>query len=162
MRTGTQSPAADLPRSPSRQKSTRADEPTWNRNTGTSWLVASTSLFFIVVQSVCTAVMAISSIRVLSGLTALAAASGLHRPAVGFHQDAIRIPMMLVAVGGSLLNIYVIHRIRRLRSRPAAQWRMIPPTLEQLRAERFQIALAIVTLVLVVAEWITHRIVHNV
>jgi hypothetical protein len=33
---------------------------------------------------------------------------------------------------------------------------------KQRRAEALQIGLAIVTLLLVVAEWATHRIVHNV
>jgi hypothetical protein len=99
---------------------------------------------------------------VLIGLGALAAASGLNRPASGFHRDAIRIPMMIVAVAGSLINLYVIWRVRSLRNRPAAQWRRIPLTPRQIWSERFQIGLAILTLLLVLAEWWTHRIVHNV
>ena len=126
------------------------------------WLVSVTSLFFILLQSACTAVMAISGVRVVIGLGALAAAAGLGRRADGFHKDAIRIPMMVVAVLGSLINVYVIWRIRSLRSRPAAQWRTTAPTRKQIRSEMFQIVLAVITLVLVVAEWITHRIVHNV
>lgn len=106
--------------------------------------------------------MAISGVRVIIGLSALAAAAGLNRPAGGFHADAIRIPMMAIAVIGSLVNLYVIWRIRSLRSRPSAQWRISPATPRQKRAEVFQIALAIVTLVLVLAEWITHHIIHNV
>jgi hypothetical protein len=127
-----------------------------------SWMVGMTSLLFILLQSACTAVMAISGVRVVIGLSALAAAAGLNRPATGFHEDAIRIPMMAIAVIGSLVNLYVIWRIRTLRSRPASQWRATPPTPKQKRAEAFQIVLAIVTLALVLAEWITHRIVHNV
>jgi disulfide bond formation protein DsbB len=107
-------------------------------------------------------VVAISGVRVIIGLGALAAAAGLNRPASGFHADAIRIPMMAIAVIGSLLNLYVIWRIRTLRSRPSSQWRTTPATPKQKRAETFQIVLAILTLALVVAEWITHRIVHNV
>ena len=57
-----------------------------------------TSLLFILLQSACTAVMAISGVRVIIGLSALAAAAGLNRPATGFHSDAIRIPMMTIAV----------------------------------------------------------------
>jgi hypothetical protein len=125
------------------------------------WLVSATSLFFVLVQSACTAVMAISGVRVVIGLGALAAASGLGRPAGGFHRDAIRIPMMLIAVLGSLINLYVVWRIRSLRSRPASQWRITAPSKRQLRSEGFQIALAVITLLLVLAEWITHRIVHN-
>jgi hypothetical protein len=127
-----------------------------------NWLVGLTSLFFILLQSACTAVMAISGVRVVIGLGALAAAAGLNRPATGFHADAIRIPMMAVALIGSFVNLYVIWRIRSLRSRPSSQWRVSPATTKQKRSEAIQIALAIITLALVVAEWITHRIVHNV
>jgi hypothetical protein len=127
-----------------------------------NWLVGLTSLFFILLQSACTAVMAISGVRVVIGLSALAAAAGLNRPATGFHADAIRIPMMAIALIGSFINLYVIWRIRNLRSRPSAQWRVSPATAKQKRSEAIQIALAVVTLALVVAEWITHRIVHSV
>jgi hypothetical protein len=137
-----------------------AEVPTFTRRR--SWIVGITSLFFILLQSACTAVMAISGVRVIIGLSALAAAAGLHRPAEGFHADAIRIPMMAIAVIGSLVNLYVIWRIRSLRSRPSSQWRTSPATPRQKRAEVFQVVLAIVTLVLVFAEWITHHIIHNV
>ena len=126
-----------------------------------SWLVALTSLMFILLQSACTAVMAVSGIRLVIGLGALAAAAGLHRPASGFHMDAIRIPMMVLAVGGSLVNLYVIWRIRTLRARPSSKWRVRLVTARQRRNETIQIALAIVTLVLVVAEYMTHLIIHN-
>jgi hypothetical protein len=126
-----------------------------------SWTLALTSFFFILVQSLCTWVMAVSGVRVLIGLSALAAAAGLGRRASGFHQDAIRIPMMVVAVVGSLINLYVIWRIRTLRARPSSRWRTQPATPEKRRAEAFQIGLAVLTLLLVVAEFVTHRIVHN-
>jgi hypothetical protein len=129
--------------------------------TSRSWIVGLTSFLFILLQSACTAVMAISGVRVIIGLGALAAAAGLNRPASGFHADAIRIPMMAIALIGSFINLYVIWRIRSLRSRPSSQWRTTPATPKQKRAEAFQIVLAVLTLALVVAEWITHRIVHN-
>jgi hypothetical protein len=127
-----------------------------------SWILATTSFLFILLQSACTAVMAISGIRVVIGLTALAAAAGLHRPATGFHADAIRIPMMVIAVLGSLINLYVIWRVRSLRARPSSQWRVTPATAKQKRSELFQIVLAILSLALVIAEYATHRIVHGV
>jgi hypothetical protein len=127
-----------------------------------SWIVGFTSLLFILLQSACTAVMAISGVRVLIGLGALAAAAGLHAPATGFHGDAIRIPMMVLAVGGSLVNLYVIWRIRSLRARPASRWRVQPISAKQKRSESLQIGLAILTLVLVAAEYATHLIVHGV
>lgn len=127
-----------------------------------TWLVSVTSLLFIILQSACTAVMAVSGIRVAIGLSALAQALGVYTPARGFHQDAIRIPMMIAATIGALINLYVIWRIRMLRARPSSQWRVRPVSAKQKRAEFFQIALGILTLALVSAEAITHRMVHRV
>jgi hypothetical protein len=129
---------------------------------GRSWAVAVTSFLFILLQSACTFVMAVSGVRVIIGLSALAAAAGLNRPASGFHADAIRIPMMAIATGGSLINLYVIWRIRSLRARPSSQWRTQPAPAGKRRAENIQIAMAVLTLLLVAAEYATHLIVHNV
>ena len=120
------------------------------------------AIVFAILQSACTAVIAISGVRVAIGLSALAAAAGIDAPARGFHQDAIRIPMMVFAFLGAVINLYVIGRVRRLRSRPAAQWRQQPLTKRKLNSERFQIALSILTLLLLAAEWITHPMIHRV
>jgi len=117
---------------------------------------------FAFLQSACTAVIAISGVRVAIGLSALAAAAGIHAPAHGFHQDAIRIPMMALAFLGAILNLFVIWKVRNLRSKPAAQWRQQPLTKKKLNSERFQIALSILTLLLLAAEWMTHPLVHRV
>ena len=121
-----------------------------------------TGIVFAVLQSTCTAVIAISGVRVVIGLSALAAAAGIHAPAHGFHQDAIRIPMMVLAFLGALINLFVIWKVRNLRSKPAAQWRQQPVTKIKLNSERFQVALSILTLLLLAAEWITHPLVHRV
>lgn len=119
-------------------------------------------IVFALLQSACTAVIAISGLRVAMGLSALAAAAGIHAPAHGFHQDAIRIPMMVLALLGAVLNLYVVGKVRRLRSRPASQWRQQPVTKKKLNSERFQIALSVLTLLLLAAEWITHPFIHRV
>jgi hypothetical protein len=103
----------------------------------------------------------VSGIRVVIGLTALAAAAGGDTPVTGYHSDAIRIPMMAVALAGSLLNLYLVWHIRRLRNRPAAQWRLAPVSAKKLASERLQIILSIVTLVLLAAEWIIHPLLHH-
>jgi hypothetical protein len=122
-----------------------------------------TSLIFIVLQSACTAVIAISGVRVAIGLSALAEATiGIHAPAGGFHRDVIRIPMMIAATIGSLINLYFIWRIRTRRARPSSQWRMQAASPTQRRSELLQIALAVITLALVAAEGITHPMVHRV
>ena len=127
-----------------------------------TWALNLTSLFFVLVQSACTAVMAISGVRVVIGLGALAAATvGIDRPAIGYHQNAIRIPMLALAALGSIINLYVIWRIRSLRARSASAWRVKPATPKQLRSERIQVALAYLTLALVASESILHHIIHH-
>jgi cytochrome b subunit of formate dehydrogenase len=127
-----------------------------------SWIVLWSSFAFALLQSICTAVIAISGIRVAIGLSALAeAVVGVHGPPTGFHADWIRIPMMLLALVGSVINLYVIWRIRRLRNRPAAQWRRQPVSRQKLRSETLQIVLAIVTLILLAAEYMTHHMIFR-
>jgi len=65
------------------------------------------SLVIALLQSLCTAVLSISGIRVAIGLSALAAASGIYAPARGFHQDAIRIPMLTLAAVGAIVDLAV-------------------------------------------------------
>lgn len=118
-------------------------------------------LLVAMAQSLCTAVLTISGIRVAIGLSALAAASGIYAPARGFHQDAIRIPMLVLATIGSVVNLAVLAWIRHLRSRPAAQWRRRELSPKEKRSEKLQIAMALLTLVLVGLETWTHPMVHR-
>jgi hypothetical protein len=124
-------------------------------------VIGGASLLIALLQSLCTAVLTVSGIRVVIGLTALAAASGIYAPARGFHQDAIRIPMLAVATAGAIINLAVLGWIWHLRSRPSAQWRRRELSPKQKRSERLQIVLAVVTLVLVGLETWTHSIVHR-
>ena len=124
-------------------------------------LLTWSTLLIAVLQSLCTAVLAVSGIRVVIGLTALAAAAGDDTPVRGYHSDAIRIPMMAVALAGSLLNLYLVWHIRRLRNRGAAQWRRQAVSAKKLASERLQIILSVVTLLLLAAEWISHALLHH-
>ena len=133
-------------------------EPSAAKSRWLSW----SSFVIAVLQSACTAVIAISGIRVAIGLTALTAAAGLHTPAHGFHADLIRVPMMAVALIGSVLNLYVIWKVRRLRGRQSAQWRQKPLSSKKQRSEQLQMALSILTLILLAAEWIIHPLIHRV
>lgn len=125
-----------------------------------SWIIGITGFVFILLQSACTAVITISGLRLLIGIGSLAAASvpGL---IIAIHTDKIRIPMMAIAVLGSLLNLYVVWRIRSLRARPSSQWRTKPVSARQRRSEVIQIAISIATLVLVVAESLAHHALHG-
>src|SRR5260370_38819909 len=111
-------------------------------------LITWSAFLFAALQSVCTAVIAISGMRVAIGLSAPAAAAGIRAPARGFHQDAIRIPMMVLAFLGAVINLFVIWKVRSLRSRPAAQWRQQPVSKKKLNSDRFPIALPVLTLFL--------------
>ena len=129
--------------------------------TGRSWAIGLTSFLFILLQSACTAVMAISGLRLLIGISSLAfAVSGVNILA-SIHGNAIRVPMELLAVGGSTVNLYVIWRIRSLRARTSSKWRVEPAPPAKKRAESIQIALALLTLLLVAAEWVAHIRLHG-
>jgi hypothetical protein len=118
-------------------------------------------LLMALLQSLCTAVLTISGLRVAIGLSALAAASGIYAPARGWHQDAIRIPMLVVATVLAVVNLAVLAWIRHLRARPSAQWRKREISASERRSERLQVALAILTLILVGLETWTHPMVHR-
>ncbi|MBW4039711.1 MAG: hypothetical protein HIU91_12750 [Acidobacteria bacterium] len=123
---------------------------------GRSWIIGLTSLFFILLQSACTAFMALSGLRLLIGIGSLAAATAGMRLFDSIHGGEIRIPMEIVAVTGSLINLYAIRRVRSLRAKPSSQWRMVQVSADKRRAESVQIAIAVVTLLLVAAEWTFH------
>lgn len=111
-------------------------------------------------QSLCTAVLTINGIRLGIGLAALAAGS-VWAPVRAFHRDAIRIPMLTVAVLGAVVNLAVIAWIRHLRARPEAQWRRRETSKKERRSERLQVAMAVLTLVLVGAETWIHAVTHH-
>lgn len=117
--------------------------------------VSYASVTMAMLQSICAAVLTVSGIRVLIGLTALAAGS-IYIPVARFHQDAIRIPMLTLATAGAVVNLAVLAWIWWMRSRPAAQWRRGELNAKQRRSERLQVALAVLTLLLVGLELWTH------
>ncbi len=126
-----------------------------------SWIIGFTSLFFILLQSACTAFMAISGLRLLIGIGSLAAATSGLRVLTSLHAEAIRIPMEIVAVAGSVVNLLAIRRVRRLRGRSSSQWRVAPVSADTRRAESIQIAIAVITLLLVAVEWTFHIYLHH-
>ena len=69
--------------------------------------------------------------------------------------------MLIVATLGAVVNLAVLAWIRHLRNRRSAQWRRREPTPKEKRSERLQVALAIITLLLVGLETWTHPMVHR-
>jgi fumarate reductase subunit C len=114
------------------------------------------SLFLAFLQSVCSTFIALHTIRLLVGLGAMILASSAWHLAEQLHANAIRIPMMLIALGGSLLNLLALWQVRRLRRRSASAWRQQPLTPSKRRSETLQLVLSVLTLVLLIAEELAH------
>jgi hypothetical protein len=125
-----------------------------------SKLINWSALFFAVLQSVCSAFIALNGVRLLIGVGAFAAASGALKLADHMHIDAIRIPMMFLALAGSVLNLVVLWQVWRLRRRPASAWRQTAVPKRKLGSEWLQFTLSILTLVLLAVEFFAHRILH--
>lgn len=123
---------------------------------GYKWIGWS-SFFFAVIQSVCTAFVALNGLRLLIGAAALASAFGALGLADKLHADRIRTPMMVLALVGAVLNLVAVWQVRRLRARQASAWRQKAVDGKKLRSERWQLILSVVTLVLLAAEFIAHR-----
>jgi hypothetical protein len=120
-------------------------------------LINWSALLFAVLQSVCSAFIALNGVRLLIGIGAFAAASGALKFADRMHIAAIRIPMMLLALIGSVLNLIVLWQIWRLRRRPASAWRQQPVSTQKKTSEFFQFTLSVLTLALLATEFLAHR-----
>jgi hypothetical protein len=119
-------------------------------------VIAWSSLFFVLLQSVCTFFTALDGLRVVVGAGALAGVVSAGEMWDKFHADWFRVPMVGVALGGAVLNLVMLRRVRRLRSRPAARWRQRPLEPGKLRRERVQFVLAMLVLGLIFVEEVTH------
>jgi len=69
---------------------------------------------------------------------------------------------MLVLGGvGAVVNLAVLFRVWRLRARVSGQWRRRTLSAKERRSERLQLALSVLTLVLIGVELWTHPMVHK-
>ncbi len=123
-------------------------------------LINWSAFLFAVLQSACSAFIALNGVRVLIGVGAFAAASGALKLVDQMHIAVIRIPMMVLALVGSVLNLAVLWQIWRLRRRPASAWRQQPVSKKKLASEWLQFTLSILTLVLLATEFVAHRFLH--
>jgi hypothetical protein len=131
-------------------------KPIRTRTMEASGLLSWSSFFFALLQSVCTFFIAVSGLRLLIGITSLTVSAGFAAALDRFHANWIRIPMIALALAGTVLNLVVLAQVRYLRSRPASQWRIKPPSLHTLRMERIQFVLSIATLILIGLEEYFH------
>jgi len=123
-------------------------------------LINWSAFLFAVLQSVCSVFIALNGVRLLIGVGAFAAASGALKLADHMHIAAIRIPMMLLALAGAVLNLLVLWQVWRLRRRPASAWRQQPVSKKKIASEWLQLTLSVLTLVLLAAEFVAHLVLH--
>jgi hypothetical protein len=128
----------------------------WTAKEASHGAVAWTSFLFALLQSICAFFGAANGLRLLIGLGSLALSSGAAAFVQEFHSAWFRRPMNGLALAGAVLNLVVLWQIRRLRNRPAAQWRVAHPSPKKLRSERLQFVLSIATLILVGVEEFLH------
>jgi hypothetical protein len=121
-------------------------------------VVAWSSLVFAILQSICTFFAAVNGLRVGIGVSSLLLAAGTAATIDRIHVDWLRVPMISLAVVGSVLNLVILWQIRRLRRRPEAAWRRVPSSPGRSGSERIQLVLSIVTLILVGLEERQHLI----
>jgi hypothetical protein len=114
------------------------------------------SFFLAFLQSVCSTFIALHGIRLLVGIGAVVLASSAWKVAERLHIAAIRVPMMVIALIGALLNLTALWQVRRLRRRSASAWRQQSLSQSKQRSETLQLALSLLTLFLLFAEWISH------
>lgn len=118
------------------------------------------SLALAVAESLCVAAVGLSGLRVAIGLSSLLSA-GAAGPARGWHRDAIRIPLLTIGGIGSVVVLLLVWNESRLRRNPASAWRIQPFTASQKRSRRIQVALAILSLLTIAAEILTHPWFHH-
>ena len=115
------------------------------------------SLFLALVQSVCTIFVALSGLRLLLGAATFGAAIGVMKIAdERIHIDAVRIPMVTLALAGAVFNLVALWQVRRLRGRAASAWRQKPVSRSKFASEKIQLALSVLTLILLAVESYYH------
>ena len=114
------------------------------------------SLAASVIEAACVGI-----IMVRSSAMALSVGSGsLAAFTTRLHSAPIRLPLMTLAFLGAIANLAGLWRGWRLRTNPAARWRIRPLSAQQRRKNIFVFLLSVLTLVAIGAELWAHQIVH--
>jgi hypothetical protein len=120
------------------------------------WL-SSGSLLFAAVEAICLFLVSASGLAVALGGSAIVLAPG----ALFFHSAAIRLPILGVAGGCAVLNLWLLLNQWRLRRAPAAQWRIRPFTQKERHRILLIAAMSVVALIFVAAELLLHHKLHG-
>ncbi len=109
-------------------------------------------LLFAVLESICVFLIGLSKMGILVGISSFLAAE----KASSFHSEKFRIPILLVAVVGSVVNLYSIWNFHRLRNAASAAWRRRPLTRAQKTKDVILVLLSFAALALVSIEFYVH------
>jgi hypothetical protein len=118
------------------------------------------SIALALAESICVAAVGLSGLRVAIGLSSLISATA-GGPARGLHRNALRIPLLTLGGIGAVLVLLLVWNEGRLRSNPASAWRIQPLTPAQKRSRKIQVVLAVLSLVMIAAEVLTHPWFHH-
>lgn len=115
------------------------------------------ALVLAVLEAACVfAVTAAKAGFLLSSVAAFAAGW-----AATIHRDLFRIPALVLAILGSLINLYLLWKFFRLRNAPAAAWRKKPLTTRERWRMGLVFSMSTATLILAFAEIYLHRVLNH-
>jgi hypothetical protein len=110
-----------------------------------------------IVEAVC--VIAVTAARTGTALSSvLGSVTGW---ALFLHRDIFRIPALLLAIIGSIFNLFLLRRAYRLRNAPAAMWRKKPLTVKERWRISLVFTLSVLTLMAAGSEIYFHRLLHH-
>jgi hypothetical protein len=118
------------------------------------------SLGLALVQGICATAVFLSGIGAALGFTSLVAATAAG-PATGFHANRFRIPMLVLAGFGAVVNLVLLWNAERIRRNPAARWRMRPLTRKERWERWIQLGASVLTLLLIAGELLAHPMFHH-
>lgn len=77
------------------------------------------------------------------------------------HRDIFRIPALLLAIIGSMINLWILWRSHRLRNAPSAAWRKRSLTAKERWRISIVLVLSVLTLFTAAFEIHFHRLIHH-
>jgi hypothetical protein len=115
------------------------------------------SVLLAAVEAVCLFVVSANGVAALVGSSGIVLAEGARI----FHQAAIRLPLLALATGVALFNLWMLLNSWRLRRAPAAQWRIRTLQAHERRRIGLIAVLSLITLLFVTAELFLHHKLHG-
>src|SRR5262245_26112894 len=85
-------------------------------------LLGGGSVLLAAVEAICTSFVLLSKLGILVGFTSFLSAAIVSR----YHQDTVRLPVLVIAIVGAAMNLLLLWNWARLRSAPSAAWRKRP------------------------------------